>query len=140
MFFKRKASEPPPSTEENAASSSQASTDSTKQSPSSNEQTQPLSYEFRMRRLALLQQRLGTIKKMEEDAAKRRADVKKELERIEKMQRETRSFLESALARGREERGEKLGVEREGKGKGKEKEGEVEVEEERGRTRKRRGE
>ncbi len=93
-----------------------------------------------MRRLALLQQRLGTIKKMEEDAAKRRADVKKELERIEKMQRETRSFLVSALARGREERGEKLGVEREGKGKGKEKEGEVEVEEERGRTRKRRGE
>lgn len=92
MFFKRKASEPPPSTEENAASSSQASTDSTKQSPSSDEQTQPLSYEFRMRRLALLQQRLGTIKKMEEDAAKRRADVKKELERIEKMQRETRSF------------------------------------------------
>lgn len=93
-----------------------------------------------MRRLALLQQRLGTIKKMEEDAAKRRADVKKEFERIEKMQRETRSFLESALARGREERGEKLGVEGEGKGKGKEKEGEGEVEEERGRTRKRRGE
>jgi len=140
MFFKRKASEPPPSTEENAASSSQASTDSTKQSPSSDEQTQPLSYEFRMRRLALLQQRLGTIKKMEEDAAKRRADVKKELERIEKMQRETRSFLESALARGREEMGGKLGVEGEGKGKGKEKEGEGEVEEERGRTRKRRGE
>jgi len=93
-----------------------------------------------MRRLALLQQRLGTIKKMEEDAAKRRADVKKELERIEKMQRETRSFLESALAKGREEKGGKLGVEGEGKGKGKEKEGEGEVEEERGRTRKRRGE
>jgi hypothetical protein len=140
MFFKRKASEPPPSTEENEASSSQASTDSTKQSPSSDEQTQPLPYELRMRRLALLQQRLGTIKKMEEDAAKRRADVKKEFERIEKMQRETRSFLESVLAKGREERGEKFGVEGEGKGKGKEKEGEWEVEEERGRTRKRRDE
>lgn len=128
MFFKRKATEPPPSAGGNAASSSKAPTDSTKQSPVFDEQPPPLPYELRMRRLALLQQRLDSITKMEEDAAKRRADVKKELERLEEMQQGARSFLESALAKAREDKEGKLGVEGKEKEKGKENEEEKEGE------------
>lgn len=137
MFFKRKASQAPPSKDENAASSSQAPIEPTKQPTPTEEQTQPLPDELRMRRLALLQQRLGTIKKMEEDAAKRRAEVRREFEIIEERQRGVRRSLDSALGRWKKEKVEEGKEREEGSEKHEEKE---EEEEERGRTRKRRGE